>query len=83
MNNIYIGDTLIDPTAGPVTVLDVNGDCVVELKDKSGRIYTRSVHYIQSWRKVNRHDDLRLSKKSIFIGVAAAVVFAVVIAALY
>ena len=57
---IFIGDLLIDPTHGVVTVEDVTGSQVV-LSDFQGMRYTRSIHYVESYEKLKQKPIIDIS----------------------
>ena len=77
-----IGDRLIDPMKGPVTVVDVKED--VELKvDATGDILIRSPHWVAHYRKNERcGDEVTRRRNNIFawvLAVTAAVAFIVAV----
>jgi len=75
-----IGDRLIDPMKGPVTVVDVRED--VELKvDATGEILIRSPHWVQCFKKLETHrvDDVCYTLAKVSFIITGAIVTSVVL----
>ena len=74
---IYIGDELIDPVHGLVTVSDVDGEYNVYLTCADGTTIVRSIHWVECFEKPNRRlDDIATDRRNEFI---VYVVFAAIV----